>query len=85
MPYAKPGLHVTLMTLTEAAKHLRLAYGIPDGVEHWKPYQVIVQSEGCLPYTAFYTFKEFRRWLKRSTCKLRLTRGWRGCRYGRII
>lgn len=70
---AMPGLHVVIMGAKGAAAYVRHAHNIPLGVGHWKPYRVIVTSHGgTLPHTAFYTVREFKAWLNRQGCTVRL-------------
>lgn len=57
------GLHVILFGKQGAEAWVRHAYNIPPEVGCWQPYRVLIESSGCMAYTAFYTFADFRRWL----------------------
>lgn len=81
----KPGLHVILFNPTQADRWLHHAYRIPPENGHWRPYQVLIQDYGCTAYTAFYTMREFRRWLGKAKVSLVPYRKGDWCRYGRIV
>jgi hypothetical protein len=66
-------LNVTLFGKQGAEKWVRHAYSIPAHVGCWTPYRVLLTSHGgVLAHSAFYTFAEFKRWLRTSGRKLSL-------------
>lgn len=66
-------LHVTLFGEKGAEAWVRRVHGIPAHVGCWRPYRVLVRSNGgTLSYTAFHTIKEFKRWLYAAGYRLTL-------------
>lgn len=69
MSKAEPcdGLRVTLLASKRAEEHVRRTHNVPDDVLlGWRPYTIIVTSYGGVAHTAFWSMREFRRWLGRD-------------------
>lgn len=83
------GLHVCMMGKRTAEEHQRRCYNIPANCGiGWKPYTIIVTSNGgTLAHCAFTSLREFRLWLnRRGGYAVKLFTWWgRGIRCGRIV